>query len=39
MRCALSIHLSAPQEKLRNLAEVTANVSKIGDERNKLKAD
>ena len=34
-----SIHLSAPQEKLRNLAEVTANVSKISNERNELRAD
>ena len=34
-----SIHLSAPQEKLRNLAEVTANISKISDKRDELSAD
>ena len=35
----LSIDLPAPQEKLRNLAKVTADISKISDKRNELDAD
>jgi hypothetical protein len=34
-----SIYLSALQEKLRNLAEMTANVSKVSNERSELRND